>query len=684
MLRSSFKHVLIFLFLTLSGTALAGTPQTIYTFTGSPDADFPNGGVVRGADGTLYGTTYYGGTDGLGTVYKISPTGQESVIHSFAGGTDGAHPAAALFLGQQGAVYGTTEYGGTGNCSDSQGVGCGTVFQVGSGGSVTVLYSFKGGNDGWVPNAGVIQAANGDLYGTTNSGGAFNSGTVFHLTLSGVENLLHTFNSSVDGGFPGGLVQGIDGDFYATIGSGLGGVFKITPAGVLTVLHTFGGGPNDAAFPIGSLAGDGAGNFYGTAPFGGENGLGAIFSITSTGQERLVYSFTGGLDGSRPNSGLLIEGGALYGTTPQGGSSGNGTLFGVTLAGVETTVYTYPDCENSNTQLGVGIAMTDNGQTGVAYGVTSGGCPGASSDFFGSVYSIELVAVAPTAVGGSNQTIAAGQTAYLNGTASFASDTTSASLGYAWSFVSIPSGSSATLSGATTATPFFFVDLPGTYVVQLVVTDPVSGLSSAPAQVIISSVWSPPTANAGPAQSGVVGVAVTLSGSGTDPNGLPLTYAWSLTSAPSGSGASLVNANAPTASFTPDVSGSYTVGLVASDEFGSSPQSTATVSVITAADYSQQQIGNAISYMASLPDTDFDARGHRRAFTNFLDQAVTAIQRGDLSHAARKLTRAIRRADGCSLRGAPDAPGPGMDWVTNCTAQTVTYTDLTNALNILP
>jgi hypothetical protein len=145
-----------------------------------------------------------------------------------------------------------------------------------------------------------------------------------------------------------------------------------------------------------------------------------------------------------------------------------------------------------------------------------------------------------------------------------------------------------------------------------------------------------------------------------------------------------VGANIPTASFTPDVAGSYTVGLVVSDQFGSSPQSTVTVSVITASDYAQQQIGKAISYMASLPDASLDAPGHRTAFTNLLDQAITAIQGGDFTNAAQKLTSAITRTDGCSLRGAPDAPGQSMDWVSNCAAQTVLYTDLTNALNILP
>jgi uncharacterized repeat protein (TIGR03803 family) len=372
-------------FLTASAVS-AAEPQTLYLFTGPPDAFLPNAGLVRDADGNFYGTTFYGGAFNMGAVYKITPKGKESVLHSFAGGSDGAYPAAALIAGQGGTLYGTTEYGGTGSCTDSQGVGCGTVFQITETGVESVLYSFQGGNDGWVPNAGVFQASNGDLYGTTNSGGPFNSGIVFHLTLSGVEDVLHTFNSDIDGSAPGGLVEGNDGNFYATEGAGLGGVFKITPTGVFTRLYLFGTNPNDAAFPIGTLTKATNGVFFGTAPFGGLYGFGAVFSITPAGVESLVYSFTGGADGSKPDSTLLLKEGIIYGTTPLGGTNGFGTIFAMTKKGVETTLYTFTGCENANGIQGVGLGLAQ-GNNGYLYGVNVGAC--SSGDPYGSVYRIE-------------------------------------------------------------------------------------------------------------------------------------------------------------------------------------------------------------------------------------------------------------------------------------------------------
>jgi uncharacterized repeat protein (TIGR03803 family) len=375
------------LMLSASAAIAQGTvPQTLYRFTGPPDAYLPNAGLVRDADGNFYGTTFYGGAYNLGAVYKITPKGKETVLHSFAGGSDGAYPAAVLFAGSDGTLYGTTEYGGTGACTDSQGVGCGTVFQISEAGVESVLYSFQGGSDGWVPNSGVIQASNGDLYGTTNSGGLYGGGIVFHLTLGGVENVLYTFNPDVVGFAPGGLVEGNDGNFYATEGGGDGGVFKITPSGVFTTLYIFGTNSNDVAFPIGTLTKAANGVFYGTAPYGGVYGFGAVFAITPAGAESLVYSFTGGADGARPASTPLLTDGIIYGTTPLGGSNGYGTIFKLTKRGVETTLYTFTECENENGIQGVGLGLAQ-GNNGYAYGVNVGAC--SSGDPYGSVYRIK-------------------------------------------------------------------------------------------------------------------------------------------------------------------------------------------------------------------------------------------------------------------------------------------------------
>jgi uncharacterized repeat protein (TIGR03803 family) len=362
------------LFLTASAV-FAAEPQTLYLFTGPPDAFLPNAGLARDANGDFYGTTFYGGAFNMGAVYKITPKGKETLLHSFAGGSDGAYPAAALIAGQGGTLYGTTEYGGTGACTDSQGVGCGTVFQITEAGVEAVVYSFQGGNDGWVPNAGVIQVSNGDLYGTTNSGGPYNSGILFHLTLSGAESVLYTFNSNIGGFAPGGLVEGNDGNFYATLGGGDGSVFKITPTGTFTSLYVFGTNPNDAAFPIGTLTKAADGVF-----------LGAVFSITPAGVETLVYSFTGGADGSMPRSTPLLTAGIIYGATPLGGSNGFGTIFALTKKGVETTLYTFTECENAGGIQGVGLGLAQ-GNDDYAYGVNVGAC--SNGDPYGSVYRIK-------------------------------------------------------------------------------------------------------------------------------------------------------------------------------------------------------------------------------------------------------------------------------------------------------
>jgi hypothetical protein len=289
---------------------------------------------------------------------------------------------------------------------------------------------------------------------------------------------------------------------------------------------------------------------------------------------------------------------------------------------------------------------------------------------------------APTAVAGGDQSINVGQTVHLDGSGSFTSNTSS--LGYAWTFASRPSASHALLSGASTSTPSFVADAPGSYVVQLVVTDPNTGLQSDPAFVEVSSLYIPPTAKAGVAQSGVDGTPVTLAGSGNDPNGLPLLgYAWSFASVPSGSSATLSNASTASASFTPDVAGTYTLALVVSDAFGSSDPATVDISVITKDDYAQEQLGAALNFVAAMPTSQFKAPGHRQSLSNLLQQAIAAIQAGDIELAQKKVNDALIRTDGYPVRGALDANGPSMDWVTNANAQESIYAALQNALSAL-
>lgn len=320
----------------------AGIESVFYSFTGnggiggSNDAAQPYGALVQGADGSLYGTTFLGGANDSGAVFVITPQGSESVLYSLGAGSDGAYPDAGLIQGPDGTFYGTTTAGGV------NGQGC--VYGVTPQGTERVLYSFAGGKDGASPQGALLRDTAGNLYGTTRQGGAHNRGTVFAIMPGGTESVLYSFTGGADGGTPvGALVAGKDGDFYGTTSdggianvanpSGGGTVFRITPTGTASVVYAFGGGA-DAAVPLTGLILGNDGKFYGTGSAGGQYSQGAVFSLTTTGQEKVLYSFTGngGIagsnDGSSPQSPLLeTSGGAFYGVALAGGRYGQGTLF---------------------------------------------------------------------------------------------------------------------------------------------------------------------------------------------------------------------------------------------------------------------------------------------------------------------------------------------------------------------
>jgi uncharacterized repeat protein (TIGR03803 family) len=252
-----------------------GTESVLFSFpAGSSD---PYTGLIQGSDGNFYGTTGAGGTNDDGTVFKITPSGTETVLHTFAkSGSDGETPYAGLIQGSDGNFYGTTYFGGAS--------GFGTVFKVTPSGTETVLYSFAGGSDGEHPYAGVIQGSDGNFYGTTYQGGTSGYGTVFKLTPSGTETVLYTFaGGSSDGANPeAGLIQGSDGNFYGNTlqggAGGLGTVFKLTPSGTETILHAFAGG-SDGANPSANLVQGSDGNLYGSTGAGGTKGDGTFFKV---------------------------------------------------------------------------------------------------------------------------------------------------------------------------------------------------------------------------------------------------------------------------------------------------------------------------------------------------------------------------------------------------------------------
>lgn len=254
----------------------SGTETVLYSFpAGSSE---PYCGLIQGKDGNFYGTTGANGTSDDGTVFKITSSGTETVLHAFPKtGTDGQIPYAGLIQGSDGNFYGTTYFGGS--------HGFGTVFEVTPSGTETVLYSFAGGSDGEHPYAGVIQGSDGNFYGTTYQGGASGSGTVFKVTPSGTETVLYSFaGGSSDGADPvAGLIQGSDGNFYGNTSAGgpsnLGTVFELTPGGTETILHAFAGGSSDGANPSATLVQSSDGNLYGSTGAGGTSGDGTFFEV---------------------------------------------------------------------------------------------------------------------------------------------------------------------------------------------------------------------------------------------------------------------------------------------------------------------------------------------------------------------------------------------------------------------
>jgi uncharacterized repeat protein (TIGR03803 family) len=281
----------------------AGVETVLYSFgTSSTDATNPSSGVIQGTDGNFYGTTGSGGangTPGYGTVFMVTPSGVETVLYSFgASSADGQNPAGGLVQAADGNFYGTTVSGGS-MADLPQGTGQGTVYRITPAGEETVIYAFGASNsDGYGPTGTLVQDSAGNFYGTTSNGGStISGGTLFEVTPSGVETVLHTFNpsSGVDGSAPGSIILGSDGNLYGTTssgGAGAGGiVFMITPAGAESVLYSFGNSGavakpgTDGSFPNGVIQGT-DGNLYGTTSAGGASesntstGAGVFFKIT--------------------------------------------------------------------------------------------------------------------------------------------------------------------------------------------------------------------------------------------------------------------------------------------------------------------------------------------------------------------------------------------------------------------
>lgn len=364
----------------LAGTlpALAGDRPgaelaNLYSFAGGSNGGVPYAGLVEGRDGRFYGTTSGDDTGGEGTVFRISPGGALTNLHSFStfsGDLDGARPVAGLVEGPDGFFYGTTYY-------SRAGLGDGTVFKINTEGTLTILHEFNphtNMNDGALPAAGLALGRDGLLYGTTFFGGTNLTGTVFKISTAGALTILHEFsilstNGNDDGAEPvAGLVQGRDGYFYGTTAYGgsnrAGTVFKISGDGTLTTLYSFGTLTNDGGYPYAGLVQGRDGYFYGTTSYGDSSfdGFGTVFRISCDGALTTLYSFTGGDDGGYP-SGTLLECAdeGFLGTCQAGGTNNHGTVFKISPEGKLATLYSFGSVTNGGANPYAGLTQCGDG-----------------------------------------------------------------------------------------------------------------------------------------------------------------------------------------------------------------------------------------------------------------------------------------------------------------------------------
>jgi len=382
--------VTVFALTLLLSAASAQTFKVFYTFSFS-DGSSPNGDLIRDTAGNFYGTTQFGGSSNRGLIFKLDPTGKQTILYTFTGASNGGIPIGRLLPDSAGNFYGITALGGDPTCS------CGTVFKLTKNGSLKVLHSFKGGKDGsqnqGQPELGLVMV-NGDLYGSASFGGVsgcdgnLGCGVLFKVTQSGKETVLHRFTGQADGAFPQDLTRDKTGNIYGATGGsymqGNGGtLFKLDTTGKLTTLYTFPGGA-DGISPRWHLLRSASGVFHGVTQFGGNTtncaissaGCGVVFTVNASAKERVLHAFGKQVNGGEePSGGLLDAAGNFYGVTVYGGTVNSTCTFG----------------------CGVVYRVGGDGKYSVLYrftGGTDGGLPSGSltEDAAGNLYGAATVA----------------------------------------------------------------------------------------------------------------------------------------------------------------------------------------------------------------------------------------------------------------------------------------------------
>jgi uncharacterized repeat protein (TIGR03803 family) len=364
-----------------------GTMTKLHDFNDA-NGSHPYASLIQGTDGNFYGTTFYGGANHAGVVFKITSAGVFTLLQSFGGGTDAARPMAPLIVGTDGNLYGTSEIGGI---ADK-----GTIYRMSPAGAVTILhsfinYTFVGGGINVHSYSALVQATDGNFYGAANTFDVPTQTVLYKITAGGTFTALHTLSTATEGFNASALIQATDGNFYGTARSGgtsnVGTIFKMTPAGTVTVLHTFLGG-SDGDSPYAPLVQGSDGNLYGTTFSGGASNSGLAFKIALTGSGYTVlHSFVASTEGANPQAPLIQAlDGNFYGTTQESGASQGGTIFKMTPGGTVTVLHAF---DNTATDPLLPFIAAPNGAlVQAADGTFYGTHVGDGATTFGMIYSM--------------------------------------------------------------------------------------------------------------------------------------------------------------------------------------------------------------------------------------------------------------------------------------------------------
>ena len=343
-----------------------GTAATALFSLSGTNGQGPVFGLTLGTDGNYYGSTLQGGVSNFGVLFKVSPTGNYTVLYRFTGGSDGGIPVGAPIQGSDGNFYGTTINGAIYKYVPST-----STFST-----VLTLNSFQGARI----SAPLIQASDGSLYGTATMGGTSNCGSIFRVSTTGALISVHYFPCGLGGNFPTApLYEASDGNLYGTTlqgGNGAGTIFRLSK-GIVSVIHSFSGLPNDAGNPVGGLVQGTDGNLYGATEWGGTSGIGTLYQITTSGQYKLLYNFVDSI-GMSPLASLLQDtNGKFYGTASAGGPNSYGAIYSLDMGlGPFIALVHYTGGVGHSVQiLGQGLlgstAVTINGIAATSFKVVS-------------------------------------------------------------------------------------------------------------------------------------------------------------------------------------------------------------------------------------------------------------------------------------------------------------------------